>query len=137
MTRALIVLLAFVEGVIGVWATVAPLSFYEDGPIPFAGTGWVAALPPYNEHLMRDYGTMTLALTVVLAYAAVKMTPSIVRLSMVASLVFAVPHTVFHMLHLEHFSPADAVGQSVTLVFTIVLPLVVLALGGKRVKAAV
>ncbi|MEV4314586.1 hypothetical protein [Actinocrispum sp. NPDC049592] len=137
MTRVLVWLLAVVEGAIGVWATVWPVSFYEDGPIPFAGTGWVAALPPYNEHLMRDYGTMTLAMTVVLVYAAVRMTPSVVRLSMVAMLVFAVPHTLFHVLHLEHFSPGAAVGQTVTLALTIVLPLVVLALSGRRVTAAV
>jgi hypothetical protein len=138
-TRILLALLALTEAIIGVWATFGPLSFYEDGPIPGADTGWVALLPPYNEHLVRDYGTMSLALAVVLGYAAVKLTPSLVRMSMVAMLVFAVPHTIFHMFHLEHFARSSAIAQSVSLIATVVIPLVVIVMAGqfKRSKVKV
>jgi hypothetical protein len=125
------------EAIIGAWATSGPLSFYQDGPVPGADTGWVALLPPYNEHLVRDYGTMSLALAVVLGYAAVELTPQVVRMSMVALLVFAVPHTIFHMFHLEHFSRSAAITQSVSLIATVVIPLVVIVMAGQPRRARV
>jgi hypothetical protein len=133
-TRALVALLAVVEGTVGLWAAFAPLSFFADGPVP--GTGWVALLPPYNEHLMRDYGTMTLAMTVVLVVAAVRLTPLLVRTSMAALLVFAVPHATFHMFHLEHFPQSAAIAQTVSLVATLFIPVAVIVLAGRldRVK---
>ena len=42
----------------GVYALLAPVSFYEDFPL---GRGWVEALPGYNEHLVRDVGGLFLA----------------------------------------------------------------------------
>lgn len=128
MTRALVALLAVQTAMVGVWGSIWPMSFYEDGPLPFLDTGWTAMLPPYNEHLMRDYGLMNLGFAVVLFYTLATMTLSIVRLSMVAYLVFAVPHTVFHLMHLEHLSTGSATGLAITLGLTVLLPLLVLVL---------
>ena len=136
-TRGLLIAFTAMEAVIGLWATIAPQSFYDDGPIP--GTGWVALLPPYNEHLLRDYAGMTLAMTVVLVVTAVKLTPLLVRTSMVALTLFAVPHTIFHIVHLEHFSQSAAVTQTVLLMVTVFIPIVVFALASRleRVPATV
>jgi hypothetical protein len=41
---------------------VAPAGFFSR--FPFAGHAWVALLPPYNEHLVRDVGALSLALIV-------------------------------------------------------------------------
>ena len=51
---------------VGLQALFAPRSFYDDFPI---GRGWVAMDGPYNQHLVRDVGSLNLAL-VVLVFAA-------------------------------------------------------------------
>ncbi len=47
--------------VIGLWALLAPRSFYDSFP---GGNGmhWVSADGPYNRHLVSDVGSMYLAL---------------------------------------------------------------------------
>lgn len=137
-TRVILILLAAVEGIVGLWAGLWPQSFFDDGPVPGADTGWVALFPPYNEHLMRDYGFALSGLVLVTIVAAVKMTPILIRTSMASMLVFAVPHTIFHLIHLEHFTPADAITQSITLVVTALIPVAVFVMAGKldRIKVA-
>lgn len=98
------------QGVVGVWALLAPASFYASFPV--SGHAWVALLPPYNEHLIRDVGALNLALAVPLTVAAVtgRWLLSVVAIGSLA--VFAVPHAVYHALHLEGFSTFDAVAQT-------------------------
>ena len=131
-TRALVIVIAVMTGTLGVWAGFAPVSFYQQGPLPFVNTGWVAGLPPYNEHLVRDYGFMNLGMTVVLVVAAISLTPVLVRTGTAALFVFAVPHMVFHGFHLEHLSAAGAATQMMTVaVLTVVLPAIVFLMAGR------
>jgi hypothetical protein len=116
--------LAAGHGVAGLWALAAPLVFYEGFPLP--GHPWVALLPPYNEHLVRDFGALNLALAVVLAGAALRADRATARLAAIAVLAAAVLHTAYHALHLAHFPPADAVTQTVGTVVHIGLLVVVL-----------
>lgn len=58
-------------------APAVPRSFY-------AGVLGVSALPPYNEHLMRDLGGLYLALAVVLGAAGVRLQRSLVRTALAA-----------------------------------------------------
>jgi hypothetical protein len=112
--RALRVVLwagAAVQAVIGVWAQFFPVGFYEDFPM---GRGWVALLPPYNEHLVRDVGGLSLALVVVFVAAALRPDRRMARVAAVAAAVFVVPHTIFHSLHMAHFGTFDAVAQTVS-----------------------
>lgn len=113
-------------GAVGCWQLFLPHSFYADGPIP--GHHWVDLLPPYNEHLMRDVGALTLAMVVSLAAAAVTMDRRLARVALVTNLVFNVPHLVFHATHLEHFSTGDAVGQTVALGLGVLIPAALLLL---------
>jgi hypothetical protein len=108
--RAGLGILAAVQGVVGIWALLAPASFYASFPV--SGHAWVALLPPYNEHLIRDVGALNLALAVPLTAAAVtgQWLLSAVAIGSVA--VFAVPHAVYHALHLEGFPTFDAVAQT-------------------------
>ena len=101
--------LAMAQAVVGVWALLAPGDFYRN--FPAAGHPWVSLLPPYSEHLVRDVGALSLSLTVLLAAAAVVSKPSLIRLAVGAYAVYAIPHTVFHGLHLEGFPALDAVAQ--------------------------
>jgi hypothetical protein len=65
--RTGLVLLALPSAVIAAWGLLAPHGFYTD--FPGAGRHWVSALPPYNEHLVTDYGSGFLALSVLVALA--------------------------------------------------------------------
>lgn len=113
-------LLALVALVVGVWAQFAPASFYTSFP---AGRAWVAADGAYNEHLIRDFGGLNLALMLVTAAAARSMRPDFVRLAAAATLLYAVPHLAYHASHLEPYGTADALGNVATLASAVVLPL--------------
>ena len=117
---------------IGGWGLLLPRSFYD--AFPGAGGGWVALLPPYNEHLVRDVGGFSLAFAALFVWAAITGERNVTRAALGAWLVSAVPHLLFHVAHLEGFTPADAAAQTVSLAFVVVLPvalLVVSARGGK------
>jgi len=122
--RLLVWLLAFGNLGVGIQAAFTPRSFYDDFPF---GRGWVAMDGPYNEHLVRDVGTLNLAL-VVLVFAALMIgTRSIVRTAMIVWLVNAVPHLLYHLRHLHMIMPgADKFGIVATLGFAAVAPVVVL-----------
>lgn len=64
---------------------------------------------------MRDYGAMNLALALVVVAAAMTMERRLVRVALGAYLLFAVPHLVFHVTHLENVTTTAAVAQTTTL----------------------
>jgi hypothetical protein len=109
---------------IGLWATFAPRSFYDD--FPGASRHWVAVDGPYNEHLVRDVGALYLGLAVVLVWAIVTLRPSLVRAAAWAALVSAVPHFVYHARHLDPLSQSNKVAEMVSLGLGVALPIIVL-----------
>jgi hypothetical protein len=111
VVRAGLGILALFQAIIGVWALFAPTSFYSSFPLP--GHPWVSLLPPYNEHLVRDVGELSLALTMVLAAAAVIDHRLLSTVAVAAIAVYAVPHAIFHFLHLEGFPTSDAIAQTI------------------------
>jgi len=123
--RAGLLLLASASLVVGVWALLVPRSFYDDFPLP--GRDWVSTLGPYNEHLVRDVGALNLALGVLLATAALPLERRLVRVSLAAYLVYAVPHFVFHLTQVHHFSPFDNVVNMIVLGLAVLLPALLLA----------
>jgi hypothetical protein len=124
--RAGLVLYCGVTVMIGVWAAGWPRGFYDHFPWP--GHPWVSPLPAYNEHLLRDFGAMNLAVAVVFAVAAVTLDRRLAVTALAAYLIFALPHLLFHLRHLEPFGTVDAVAQVVTLAVSALLPLPLLAL---------
>jgi hypothetical protein len=124
--RICLLFLAATALVVGFWALFLPRSFYED--FPLSGRDWVSALGPYNEHLVRDVGAMNLALGALLALAAIILERRLVQVSLVAWLVYAIPHFVFHLANLHPFSLGDKIGNMVGLGLVILLPLVLFAL---------
>lgn len=130
MIRAGLVFLAVVQGLAGLVQLFAPRFFYED--IPTSATPWVSLLPPYNEHLMRDVGALTLAYVLVLAAAAIWLEPRLVQVALAANLVFTVPHFVFHATHLDHYPLGSAIGQTVALGAGVLLPAALLVLSVAR-----
>jgi hypothetical protein len=118
---------------VGAWALFAPRSFYVS--FPGGGRAWVAALPPYNEHLVRDVGSLNLALMVVLVFAAVSLHRTLVRAALVATLVNGIPHLIFHLANTGVLMTGDRVAQSVSLALVVAIPLVLLPLTMEGVQA--
>lgn len=118
--RAALWLLAAGAVTVGAWAQFAPASFFASFP---AGRAWVAADGPFNEHLLRDVGGLNLALALLTAVAAVRLEPALTRLAAVVTLVYTVPHFVYHALHLEPYGVTDAVANVATLALAVVVPL--------------
>ena len=129
--RSGLILLATAVTVAGVWALVAPQSFYDD--FPGGGRSWVLAFPPYNEHLVQDVGALNLALAILLGFAAIVLERRLIQAVSVAALVYAVPHFAFHLAHLEELSTGDQVAQTVTLALAVVMPLALFVLVSRRV----
>ncbi len=105
--RAGLVILAIPAAEIGIWATLAPRSFYDD--FPGGGRAWVSADPPYNEHLVRDVGAFQLGLFAFLVFALVVMERRLVQAALVASATAATPHLIFHLTDTESLSTSDNV----------------------------
>lgn len=124
--------MALSQVVVGAWAQFAPQSFYFS--FPGSGRAWVRLLPPFNEHLVRDVGGLSLAVAVVLAVAAVAATRSWTRTAVAAFGIYALPHTIFHGLHLENFGRGDAVVQMAGFSLQLLLALAALlaTIGGRR-----
>lgn len=118
--RAGLLLLVATALVVELWTLLAPRSFYED--FPAVGRGWVSALPPFNEHLVRDVGALNLALAMLLAHAAVVLERRLVQISLLAWLVYAVPHFVYHLTELGALPLFDDAANIAGLGLVVLLP---------------
>ncbi|MAT06911.1 MAG: hypothetical protein CL424_17910 [Acidimicrobiaceae bacterium] len=132
--RATLAYLTLSGLLVGVWATLFPQSFYDD--FPGLGLVWVAVDGPYNEHLVRDVGQLSLAMSVVSGVAAFTMVAVLVRVAAAAWLVNAVPHFVYHLRNLEVYDTFDQVGNVLSLGLLVALPVVVLVLSFRPPRSA-
>jgi hypothetical protein len=125
--RALLIALGAPQMLTGVWALLAPHSFYSDFPAG-GSSGWVSRLGPYDEHLVRDVGGLFIGLGVLMLLAALWLGRELVRAAAVTWLLFSAPHLIFHVLNLEPYRTADAIASMVTIALTVLGGLLVLAL---------
>jgi hypothetical protein len=124
--------LALSGALVGLWAGLAPRSFYDD--FPGLGRVWVAVDGPYNEHLVRDVGWLNLALMVATIWAAVTLARALVVGVLAAWLVTGVPHLVYHVANLGGLGTGDRFGELASLALAPVLAgvlLVLVALDGR------
>jgi hypothetical protein len=90
---------------VGIWATFAPRSFYDD--FPGYGRHWVRVDGPYNRHLVSDFGTINLALAVVTIAAAFTLSrPHVIAVAL-AWLISGLLHFNYHLHHLDVFSSTN------------------------------
>lgn len=115
--------LAATQLVVGGWALFLPARFFA---LEVVGMGMA-----YNEHLMRDYGAMTLASAVVLTAATIRMGQWLVRTALVMYLTWAVPHFFVHLSMLGHLTQATATVLMTALALAIALPAGLLVLAGR------
>jgi uncharacterized membrane protein len=123
--RVALVYLAVTMGVVAAWILITPRTFYDDFP---GWAQWVSALPPYNEHLLRDFGAAGLGLTVLAVLAAVWMERRLVQAAAIAIFVGSLPHAIYHSTTTESFSTADNVLSLGGLYLQTLLPLAILYL---------
>jgi hypothetical protein len=116
--RIVLGVLLLIALVTGLWALLAPRSFYDSFP-GGGGMHWVSADGPYNRHLVSDVGSMYLALAALTVAALAR--PALARLAGVVWLVFSVPHWLYHSAHLDLYGTRDQVLNEVGLVAVVLL----------------
>ncbi|MDN3354238.1 hypothetical protein [Actinomadura sp. DC4] len=102
LIRLALAVLFLDELVVGFWNQAFPRSFYDHFPT-------VDLMPPFSEHYARDFGGATLGVALLLGIALVVPRRAYVVPAALAFSVFAVPHFVFHVEHLENATTGQAV----------------------------
>ena len=121
-----LVYLAAIIGLVAVMILISPRGFYDDFPV--GPSAWVSVLPPYNEHLLRDFGSAGLGLAVLAGLAAWWMDRRLVQAAAIALFVGSLPHAIYHGTTLEHYSTVDNIVSFGGLVLQSLLPLAILYL---------
>ena len=132
--RAGLVLLALPAVVIGLWTLVAPHDFYAN--FPGGGRHWVSALPPYNEHLLRDFGSANLTIALVLLGAAWLLERHLIQVALVAYIVGTLAHAGYHLTTTNHYSTGDNLASLGGFAVEVILALALLFLTREIVRAS-
>jgi uncharacterized membrane protein len=117
---------AVTMGLVAIGILIDPRGFYDN--FPAGSSSWVSPLPPFNEHLLRDFGSAGLGLTVLAATAALWMERRVVQAAAIAILAGSLPHTIYHFTTTGSYSTGDNVASLSGLVVQTLVPLVVLYL---------
>jgi hypothetical protein len=133
LIRFALIYLAVTIGLVAAWILIAPRGFYND--FPGGSTHWVSALPPYNEHLERDFGGAGLGLAVLAGLAAFWMERRVVQVAAISLLVGGLPHLGYHLTTTEHYSTGDNIGSLTGLALDVLLPLALLYLVSEGAQA--
>lgn len=126
LTRVGLIVLAVPGIVVGAWLLFLPESFYRD--FPGLGFQWVSALPPFNAHLLTDYGSALLGISLVLVFAAVVLERRLVQAALLAQLVQAGPHFVYHLTRFDALPMGESIANQVVLAVPVLLPILLLPL---------
>jgi hypothetical protein len=124
--RIALIYLAITTGVLAVWILAAPRSFYDD--FPGGSAHWVSALPPYNEHLERDFGATSLGIALLSGLAAYWMDRRLIQATAITWLAAGTPHLIYHLTTTDHYSTSDNVASLIGLALDVALPLGILYL---------
>jgi hypothetical protein len=132
--RIALIYLTITIGLLAVWILIAPRGFYDN--FPGGSVHWVSALPPYNEHLERDFGAAALGLSLLAGLAAYWMDRRVIQAAGVCLLAAGLPHLAYHLTTTDHYSTGDNLGSLIGLALDVLLPLGILYLvsgGAQRV----
>ncbi len=124
LARIVLVYLTFQSLQLGLWALLAPRSFYDD--FPGLGRSWVSVDGPYNEHLTRDVGALNISLAVLLIAAAITLSRQLLITAGVATLAWGVPHLLYHMINTDGLSGSDIAASLTGLAIFAALPLLLI-----------
>ena len=132
LIRIALIYLVVTIGWLAVWILAAPKGFYDT--FPGGGTQWVSALPPYNEHLERDFGAAALGLTVLAALSAYWMERRLVQTAAISLIAAGLPHLIYHATTTSHYSTGDNIASLFGLSLDVLLPLAILYLASDRAQ---
>ncbi|WP_438853922.1 hypothetical protein [Agromyces sp. M3QZ16-3] len=124
---------AAIAFLVGVWAFVAPRSFYDSFP-GVLGT-WISTDGAFNEHLIRDVGAFYLGLGVASVAGLVWRSAGVFRTLGLAWTVFGALHLGYHVTHLGHQGAADDIAAITSLSIALALGVVLLIPGRDRGRA--
>ena len=106
--RVLLAVLLLVALSLGLWAYATPRNWYD--AFPGFGLRWVAVTGPYNEHFVKDIGSMYLALGVLTANALwFAASDASVRITAAAWTTFNLLHLGYHVTMLQMYDGRDKV----------------------------
>ena len=128
-TRIALAYLALVSLEIGVWAQFAPRSFYDH--FPGLGRAWVSVNGPYNEHFVRDVGGLNLGLAAVLIVAFITLSRPTIIAASAASLLYGIPHLVYHIANTDGLSNSDIAVSLGGLALFAVLPVALIMVSNR------
>ena len=129
-----LIYLAVTIGLVAAMILISPRGFYDD--FPSGPSAWVSVLPPYNEHLLRDFGSAGLGLATLAGLAAWWMDRRLVQAAAISLFVGSLPHAIYHGTTLENYSTADNVLSFGGLVLQALLPLAILYLASGSRQAS-
>jgi hypothetical protein len=132
--RIALIYLTITIGFVAIWILVAPRGFYDN--FPGGSVHWVSGLPPYNEHLERDFGAASLGLALLTGLAAYWMDRRVIQAAAVSLLAAGLPHLIYHLTTTGHFSTGDNVASLIGLTLDVVLPLGILYLVSEGAQRA-
>ena len=132
--RALFGALGVFEVVLGAWAEIWPARFYAS--FPGGGWHWVRASGAYDEHLLRDFGGLSLALAVVTLAVALRPQVRAAAVAATAWELYSVPHLAYHAGHLDALPAVQDVATICSLALSVVVPVVAAALVWRGGRAA-
>jgi hypothetical protein len=127
-----LIYLAVTIGLLAAWILITPKGFYDD--FPGGSSHWVSVLPPYNEHLERDFGAASLGLAVLAALAALWMERRVVQVAAITILVAGIPHLAYHATTTDHYSTGDNIASLTGLALDVLVPLAILYLAGEHAQ---
>lgn len=133
--RIALIYLAITIGWLAIWILIAPRGFYDN--FPGGSTNWVSALPPYNEHLERDFGAASLGLALLSVLAAYWMEKRVVQAAAITILAAGLPHLIYHLTTTGHYSTGDNVASLIGLALDVVVPLGLLYLASDAAQRGV
>jgi len=125
--RAALLAVGAVQLTIGVLLLLAPHFFYDE--FPGLGRQWVAALPPYSQHALTDFGGALLGIGTATLVAGVTLRPGAVQVACVANIVQGGAHFAYHLTRADALPTADTiVNQALIAIGPLVCAAVLLAL---------
>lgn len=111
---------------VGLWIRLAPHNFYTE--FPGFGRHWVAALGPYDGHLITDYGAAAVALSAALIFIALRPSARALPVILGAFLLATIPHFLYHAVATHALSTGDNVANLALLGAEVAIPAVLLVL---------
>ena len=92
---------------LALWPLASPQGFYDT--FPGGGFHWIDINGPYNEHFLRDFGALNAALVVVIIFALWKPSVALLQAAGLALAVYALPHAIYHLSHLDVYKSSEKV----------------------------